>query len=75
MNVLSISRTKRNVDYDVYENVSEDDTNAENNSELRYVQQGIVSFGESKKCGHGGRPGIYTNVHQYLNWILDNAGE
>jgi secreted trypsin-like serine protease len=40
---------------------------------IRYIQQGIVSFGERKDCGHGGRPGVYTNVHQYLRWILDNA--
>lgn len=39
----------------------------------RYVQLGIVSFGERKICGDGSRPGVYTKIYPFLPWILDNA--
>jgi len=37
----------------------------------RTVQFGIVSYGPQGGCGMA--PGVYTNVHRYLRWILDNA--
>ncbi|XP_044272428.1 phenoloxidase-activating factor 3-like [Tribolium madens] len=36
----------------------------------RYVQEGIVSYGPSQ-CGINGRPAIYTDVKEYMSWILD----
>ncbi|KAJ3647659.1 hypothetical protein Zmor_019524 [Zophobas morio] len=39
----------------------------------RYVQDGIVSYGP-KQCGLEDWPGIYTNVKEYMSWILDNIG-
>ncbi|XP_070490775.1 venom protease-like [Chironomus tepperi] len=38
---------------------------------IRAVQYGIVSYGPKGDCGKG--PGVYTNVHRYLQWILNNA--
>ncbi|XP_047512094.1 serine protease easter-like [Pieris napi] len=40
------------------------------NDVSRYVQYGIVSFGP-RRCGSD-RPGFYTDVTKYINWILDN---
>ncbi|KAG5673019.1 hypothetical protein PVAND_003097 [Polypedilum vanderplanki] len=39
-------------------------------NKLKVVQYGIVSAG-MEDCGK--RPGIYTNVQKYLDWILENA--
>lgn len=41
------------------------------NRDIRFVQQGIVSFGP-KVCAIEGFPGVYTRVAYYLDWILDN---
>lgn len=40
------------------------------NDDTRYVQQGIVSFGP-KICGVHGKPGVYTKVAYYMDWILN----
>jgi secreted trypsin-like serine protease len=37
----------------------------------RWVNIGIVSWGIG--CGVVGRPGIYTRVNTYLDWIFANA--
>jgi secreted trypsin-like serine protease len=37
---------------------------------MRYVQYGIVSYG-AKECGSE-HPGVYTNVHSYMPWIVEN---
>ncbi|XP_076242357.1 trypsin-1 [Calliopsis andreniformis] len=37
----------------------------------RWVNIGIVSWGI--RCGERGRPGIYTRVSSYLDWIFANA--
>ncbi|KAK2579335.1 hypothetical protein KPH14_008287 [Odynerus spinipes] len=37
----------------------------------RWVNVGIVSWGI--RCGMPGRPGIYTRVNSYLDWIFANA--
>lgn len=34
----------------------------------RYTRLGLVSWGKS--CGKAQRPGIYTNVKHYLDWIM-----
>lgn len=34
----------------------------------RYTLLGLVSWGKS--CGKAQRPGIYTNVKHYLDWIM-----
>ncbi|XP_033228690.1 serine protease 7-like isoform X2 [Belonocnema kinseyi] len=39
-------------------------------TDLRYVQYGIVSFGHAN-CGEEGFPAVYTRVVYYLDWILD----
>jgi secreted trypsin-like serine protease len=40
-----------------------------NNSDGREVLIGIISFGEPY-CGRkGGKPGVYTNVFDHVNWI------
>lgn len=73
---ITISRKKRELyiaDYEYKLEDSSTDASTEEKHGLRYVQQGIVSFGEMKECGRGSRPGIYTNVYHYLKWILDNA--
>lgn len=40
------------------------------NDDVRFVQQGIVSYGPVN-CGIEGYPGVYTRVAYYMNWILD----
>ena len=37
----------------------------------RWVVIGIVSWGV--KCGIDNRPGVYTRVDKYLQWIVENA--
>ncbi|KAK1122587.1 hypothetical protein K0M31_009032 [Melipona bicolor] len=37
----------------------------------RWVNIGIVSWGI--RCGDRGRPGIYTRVNSYLDWIFENV--
>ncbi|KAJ8960287.1 hypothetical protein NQ318_004012 [Aromia moschata] len=39
--------------------------------QLRSFQLGIVSFGPVI-CGTDGRPGVYTRISYYMDWILDN---
>ena len=39
--------------------------------EKQWIQVGIVSWGLDK-CGMKGIPGVYTNVKDYLKWVLDN---
>ena len=38
-----------------------------------WFQTGIVSYG-TKECGIG-KPGIYTKVSRYLDWVADNLQE
>ena len=38
-----------------------------------WVQFGIVSY-YAGLCGSSGRPGVFTDVHFYRDWILDTAG-
>ena len=40
-------------------------------SKKQWIQVGIVSWGLNK-CGVKGIPGVYTNVKDYLKWVLDN---
>ena len=40
-------------------------------SVLRYTIQGIVSYGE--QCASPMKPGIYTRVLSYLQWIQENS--
>lgn len=37
----------------------------------RWVNVGIVSWGI--RCGERDRPGVYTRVNSYLEWIFENA--
>ncbi len=37
-----------------------------------WVQTGIVSWGDI--CGKAGKPGIYTNLNLYINWITGITG-
>lgn len=37
------------------------------------VQYGITSWGQNKECGADKSPGVYTKVHSYLEWILNEA--
>lgn len=36
---------------------------------LSYIQYGLVSFGP-RQCGTRDRPGVYTRVGYYMDWIL-----
>ncbi|KAG6464631.1 hypothetical protein O3G_MSEX014634 [Manduca sexta] len=38
---------------------------------VKYIQRGVVSFG-TQICGLAGVPGVYTNVANYMDWILDH---
>lgn len=40
-------------------------------SDGRWCNIGIVSFGV--RCGEPGKPGVYTNVGKYLDWIAQNT--
>ncbi len=42
----------------------------DNRSNALMYLVGIVSFG-SQQCGIG-FPGVYTNVENYMNWIVRN---
>lgn len=37
----------------------------------RWVVAAIVSWGI--RCGEPNRPGIYTRVDDYMQWIIENA--
>ena len=37
----------------------------------RMIQHGIVSGGINS-CGVVSKPGVYTKVSQYIEWIIDN---
>ena len=39
---------------------------------LRYTIDGIVSYGE--QCASPMKPGIYTRVSYYIDWIQENSG-
>jgi secreted trypsin-like serine protease len=40
------------------------------NESLYYYAAGVVSFGPSP-CGSEGKPGVYTKVSEYIDWILE----
>lgn len=42
-------------------------------NDTRYIQHGIVSFGQGQNCTLRAMPVVYTNVSKYLNFILDNV--
>lgn len=44
------------------------------NGEVKFVQYGIVSFGQTN-CGTAGLPGVYTKIVHYMDWILDTIRE
>jgi transmembrane serine protease 9 len=37
----------------------------------RYYLLGVVSFGV-KRCGATTKPGVYTRISAYMNWLMDN---
>ena len=45
------------LDYEIYDNANQTDSGP--TEVLKFFQKGIVSFGEQKKCGDGGRPGKF----------------
>jgi len=42
-------------------------------SDGRYTEVGIVSFGSSAGCTRG-YPAVFTRVTSYLSWITSNTG-
>lgn len=45
------------------------------NGTVKFIQQGIVSFGLKLGCGIKGYPGVYARTVYYMDWILDNISE
>lgn len=41
------------------------------NNHFNWFLYGVTSFGSSS-CGTEGRPGVYTRVTYYMEWILRN---
>ncbi|CAF0860178.1 unnamed protein product [Brachionus calyciflorus] len=42
------------------------------NNKVKYIASGIVSYGEG--CGFYQKPGIYTRISFFLDWIKENSG-
>jgi secreted trypsin-like serine protease len=40
----------------------------------QYYLMGVVSYGP-KECGKSGRPGVYTRVTSFSDWILKKIKE
>ncbi|XP_033226882.1 CLIP domain-containing serine protease 2-like [Belonocnema kinseyi] len=47
---------------------------APNDDKPKWVSVGVVSFGPSP-CGMPGWPGVYSKVHDFVPWILQNIKE
>ncbi|KRT82250.1 Trypsin [Oryctes borbonicus] len=41
-------------------------------SQPRYLQVGVTSFGATGSCGNSELPSVYTNVVKYVDWIVEN---
>lgn len=41
----------------------------------RIFQKGIISLGTSYDCNTEGRPNIFTEVSEYIQWILDKINK
>ena len=69
-NDYKVSTAKPSLNYDDYDDIAV--TVLPPPSPKFFYQFGIVSFGEKKTCGEGSRPGVYTAIYPYIQWILDN---